>query len=184
MSLVPRPFISVTNELGTKVTDVPLLMQSSEFLSVCRWCCTHSHNYTCASCFLWSTAQNAKGGIQFRYWACVFIHIVCIVHCWFSCPLTLNIMCQLCPPSISCFLPHLSHSLFTLCLSLSLSFSSCFFCSFSPLLHAGLLKLGLRTTFFHIADQLQRFVEVTDIWQWLLPAHSLVLSPSFARKNN
>lgn len=30
-------------------------------------------------------------------------------------------------------------------------------------LYVGLLKLGLRTTFSHIVDQLQRFVEVTDI---------------------
>ena len=34
MSLVPRPFVSPTNELGMRLTDVPLLMQSSEFLCV------------------------------------------------------------------------------------------------------------------------------------------------------
>lgn len=33
-SLVPRPFVSPTNELGMRLTDVPLLMQSSEFLCV------------------------------------------------------------------------------------------------------------------------------------------------------
>ena len=29
--------------------------------------------------------------------------------------------------------------------------------------HVGLLKLGLRTTFTHLAEQLEKFVEVTDI---------------------
>lgn len=62
--------------------DVSLLMQSSKFLTVYRWCCTYSHNYPCASCFLWGTAQNAQGSIQFRY------------ECVYSCTSTLGVNCS------------------------------------------------------------------------------------------
>ena len=149
-----------------------------------RWCCTYSHNYPCPSCFLWGTAQNAQGSIQFRYER-VYVHMyIGCVNCSVLVYQVVTVevflvfshstSCsehhhhfpyQLCPPFLSCFPPP-SFSLPFLFLSsplFFLSLSSLFVSPSLSLLHAGLLKLGLRTTFFHIADQLQRFVEVTDI---------------------
>ena len=82
MSIIPRLFIKRPEYEENKMFDVPLLMQSPKFLTVYRWCCTYSHNYPCASCFLWGTAQNAQGSIQFRY------------ECVYNCTSTLGVNCS------------------------------------------------------------------------------------------
>ena len=100
---------------ANKVFEVPLLMQPPKSLTVYRWCCTYSCNYSCASCFLWGTAQNAQGSIQFRY-ECVYIHIGCKLFSVglpnshsgsVSCPLWLDIMFRISPtlPSFVLLLP-------------------------------------------------------------------------------